>query len=81
MSNIQIKRVPEPVHEELRRRAAEAGVTVRDYVLNLIARDQEVPSRAQWARRLAGLPRVDLERPPGELVEEGRRSRPGGESR
>lgn len=36
MGNLQVKNVPTELHEELRRRAAESGSTVRDYVLDYL---------------------------------------------
>jgi antitoxin FitA len=53
MGNLQIKNVPDEVHEQLRRRAGAAGTTVRDYVLALIHRALAVPSKEEWLRRLA----------------------------
>jgi len=49
MSNLQVKNVPDDLYAELRRRAAGAGVTLRDYVLGLIAADQRLPSVEDWA--------------------------------
>lgn len=52
MANLQIKNVPEPLHEELRRRAAQSHQTVRDYVLQLIVADQQRQTTADWLRTL-----------------------------
>ena len=52
MSAIQVKNVPEDIHEAVLRRVAEEGMTVSDYVLALIRRDLAFPSQRQW---LAGL--------------------------
>jgi hypothetical protein len=49
MGNLQVKNVPDDLYAELRRRAAGAGVTLRDYVLGLIAADQRLPSVGDWA--------------------------------
>jgi hypothetical protein len=46
--------VPEELHEALRRRAIEEGMTLADYVLDLIRRDLGLPSRREWFERLAG---------------------------
>ena len=48
MANLQVKDLPDPLHEELRRRARLEGITVRTYVLRLIEADQQVPARADW---------------------------------
>lgn len=52
MSAIQVKNVPADIHEAVRRRAAEEGMTASDYILALIRRDLAFPSQRQW---LAGL--------------------------
>ena len=52
VSFIQVKNVPEHLHEAVRRRAAGEGMTVSDYVLDLIERDLAVPSRREWFDRL-----------------------------
>jgi plasmid stability protein len=59
MANLQVKDLPEDVHAELRRRAALRGVTIRDYVLDLLRRDQRRPPLSEWldsARALAPAP-------------------------
>ena len=48
-----MKDVPEELHEALRRRAIEEGMTMADYVLDLIRRDLGLPSRREWLERLA----------------------------
>jgi plasmid stability protein len=53
MGAIQVKDVPEEVHEALRRRAIKEGMTLADYVLDLIRRDLGLPSRREWFERLA----------------------------
>jgi antitoxin FitA len=50
---IQVKDVPEDLHEALRRRAIQEGMTLADYVLDLIRRDLGLPSRREWLERLA----------------------------
>ena len=53
MGAIQVKDVPEELHEALRRRAVREGMTLADYVLDLIRRDLGLPSRREWFERLA----------------------------
>lgn len=81
MSNLQIKGVPPAVYDEVRRRASEAGMTLRDYVLDLIRRDLALPSRPEWLESLQRLKAVELERPAAALIEEQRRERATGPSR
>ncbi len=52
MANLQVKNVPEEIYAELRRRAELEHMTIRDYVLRLIKRDQERMSGVEWERRL-----------------------------
>ena len=66
MGAIQVKDVPEELHEALRRRAIEEGMTMADYVLDLIRRDLGLPSRRAWLERLAASEPVDLA--PGAVV-------------
>lgn len=49
MAAIQVKDVPEDLHEELRRRAAARGVTLGQYLLELIRRDLRRPRLLEWA--------------------------------
>jgi hypothetical protein len=67
MGAIQVKDVPEELHEALRRRAIQEGMTMADYVLDLIRRDLGLPSRREWLERLATREPVNL--PPGAVVE------------
>ena len=60
MGAIQVKDVPEELHEALRRRAIQEGMTMADYVLDLIRRDLGLPSRREWLERLATSEPVDL---------------------
>jgi antitoxin FitA len=73
MGDVQVKGVPEDVHAELRRRAAAQGRTVRDYLLDLIIRDQRRPTRVEWLARLHQLSPADASG--AELVREARLER------
>jgi len=53
MSAVQVKNVPKELHEAVRRRAAEEGLTVSDYVLRVLQRDVSSPSQRQWLARIA----------------------------
>ena len=55
MANLQVKNVPEDMHGELRRRAKLRHMTVRDYVLDLIARDQRRTAMQEWLAKVAEL--------------------------
>ena len=56
MSSVQVKNVDGETHEQLRQRAAQAGVTLGEYVLELIRKDLRKPSRTEWWARLRALP-------------------------
>jgi hypothetical protein len=71
MGAIQVKGVPEELHEALRRRAIEEGMSLADYVLDLIRRDLGLPSRRAWLERLATREPVEG----GDIAEEIRSAR------
>jgi hypothetical protein len=72
---IQVKNVPPAMYEELRRRARQDGLTIHDYVLRLIERDQRLPSKKDWLDRLDQLEPVAVSRSAAELVREARDER------
>lgn len=74
MSNLQIKALPENVHEELRQRARYEGTSVRSYVLRLILEDQQLEPRHLWLARVRARRPVDLGRPVAELISQDRAS-------
>lgn len=53
MGTIQLKNVPAPVLDELRRRAGRSRMSVRDYVLRLIETDQRTAPLDEWLDELA----------------------------
>ena len=58
VSNLQIKNVPDDLHDELRRRADLRGLTLRDYVLDLLRRETSRPDLDEWLDDLASRPPV-----------------------
>jgi hypothetical protein len=60
MGHLQIKDMPDELHGELRRRADRAGMSMRDYVLALIERDQRRPPVADWLTQVRGRAAVPL---------------------
>lgn len=75
MGNLQIKDLPDELHGELRRRARVEGVTIREYVLDLLRRDQERPTRSEWLQRVRQLVPVDLAEPASEFLRHDRDER------
>jgi antitoxin FitA len=59
MSAIQVKNVPEELHEELRRRAAAEGKTVGDVILEALRRDLRRQSMGEWLERVRSRPRPE----------------------
>ena len=58
VANLQVKHVDPELHDELRRRAAEAGTTLGDYVLEILRRDLRRPSRSEWLGTVRALPPI-----------------------
>lgn len=77
MANLQIKDLPDDVHDELRRRARVEGLTMRDYVVRLLRADQATPTKQQWLARVRTRPRIVPEAPMAELLAADRRERYG----
>ncbi|MGH3838380.1 MAG: FitA-like ribbon-helix-helix domain-containing protein, partial [Pseudonocardiaceae bacterium] len=48
MGAIQIKNVPEDLHEALRRRATHEGMDLQSYLLRVIRRELSLPSETEW---------------------------------
>jgi hypothetical protein len=71
MGAIQVKDVPQELHEALRRRAVQEGMSLADYVLDLIRRDLGLPSSREWLERLATREPVEG----GDIAEEIRAAR------
>jgi hypothetical protein len=78
MSSVQVKNVDEETHQLLRERATAMGMTLGEYVLELIRKDLRRPSRAEWLTRLRALPPAEA-RPDDVLgeLDEGRAERTG----
>ena len=57
MDNLQIRNIPDDLHERLRRYAFERNCTISEVVL--IAVEREL-ARWEWRKRIAQLPKTDL---------------------
>lgn len=51
MPSIQVKNVPDDVHRVLRRRAAEAGQSLQEYLLARLTEDASAPTLDEVLRR------------------------------
>lgn len=72
---IQIRNVPEPLHRELKARAARAGVSLSDYLLAEVRRVAEQPTFEEMFERIARLGPVDLSESPADAVRAERNAR------
>jgi hypothetical protein len=73
MAAIQIKDVPERIHDLARRRAERLDLTLGEYVLSLIRNDLERSDVTEWRQRMLARPVTNL--PSGlvqGLLDEGR---------
>lgn len=58
MKMIQIRNVPESMHRRVKARAAKAGKTLSDYLLDLMRRELEQPEAEELLQRIRELPPV-----------------------
>jgi plasmid stability protein len=65
---IQIRNVPDPVHRELKARAARLGLSLSDFLLREITPLAELPSIEELMERIARRSPVELEETPTETV-------------
>jgi len=72
---IQIRNVPDRLHRELKSRAAMAGLSLSDYLLDEIRRIAEVPPLHEMLERLERLEPETLREKPAKAVRAERESR------
>jgi len=72
MANLQVKNVPEALHRKIRAYAKRRGRTVRDLVLEAVAREIQ---QEEFHARLAKREPVELGRPAARALEEVRAER------
>ena len=65
---IQIRNVPDALHRTLKVRAAQAGMTLSDYLLSEIERVAEKPTLAEMMERLRSREPVELDEPPNVTI-------------
>jgi len=53
-------------------------MTIRDYLLRLLRKDQALPTPTEWLAELETLERIELDRPAAEIIAEGRAERDRG---
>ena len=73
-TDVQIRGVPVALRERLRRRADGKGLSMSQYVIEILKDDLARPTVAEWAAEVGKLPPVDLGGKTGaQLVREARR--------
>jgi plasmid stability protein len=69
---IQLRNVPDALHRKLKARAAEQGLSLSDYLIQMAKRDAERPTIAQFRARWETLPVRELSPSPTEIIREER---------
>ena len=69
---IQIRNVPEELHRRLKSIAAQAGMSLSDYLLNEIRLVAERPTWEEFRTRLASRPPLQSSISPAEIIRETR---------
>jgi hypothetical protein len=72
MANIQVKNIPEALHNKLRRYAREQEITIGEIVLEAIEREV---ARREWHKRFTSRPTTRLRSSAAQLLEQERRLR------
>jgi plasmid stability protein len=75
MGHIQIRNVPPGLHRKLKARAAEAGLTLSDYLLREVERTASRPTIEELTRRVESRKLVHLKSRSADLIREDRDSR------
>jgi plasmid stability protein len=75
MAHIQIRNVPEPLHRKLKARAAEAGMTLSDYLLREVERSAERPTLAEMTARVRRRRLIHSDLRAADLIREDRENR------
>jgi hypothetical protein len=57
MGDLLIRGIPPETHDELKRRAQEAGISLQSYVARLLERSTALPPIGDWLAQLEELPR------------------------
>jgi plasmid stability protein len=70
MVMIQMRNVPEDLHRKLKVRAAEKGLTLSDYLIQMAERDVSRPTIEELSERIRRRGRVKLKTPAAEIIRE-----------
>ena len=72
---VQIRNMPDDLHRKLKARAALAGMSLSDYLLDEVRRSAAKPSREEMLALLRGLSPVKLRKTPAQMIREERARR------
>jgi plasmid stability protein len=72
---VQIRNVPDGLHRELKARAARAGMTLSDYLLEELRNLAVRPTMREWAEEVRKLTPVEVSQSPTEVLREERDQR------
>lgn len=61
---IQIRNVPDELHQTLKARAAQSGMTLSDYLLSEVEKVAEKPTMSEWLERVRTREPVELDESP-----------------
>ena len=68
MAYIQIRNVPDDLHRKLKIRAAQAGMTLSDYLLAEIRKSAEVPTMEEVVARVRSGELAELKTRPADII-------------
>ena len=71
---IHVRNVPDATHRKIKARAADAGMTLSDYLLAEIERVAALPTREEMLARMHARAPVTLKTPAAHLIRKERRS-------
>jgi hypothetical protein len=74
---IQVRNVPDRLHKELVRRSKAKGMTLSDFIEEILEREIALPPAEEVFARIRSLPAVKLPKPAAEYIREERTSRSG----
>ena len=72
---LQIRNVPNDLHARLKARAAFVGMSMSDYILREIRQSLNRPTREEVFARIAGLPPIQLDPAPADILRQDRSRR------
>lgn len=72
---VQIRNMPDALHRMMKARAALAGMSLSDYLLEEIRKSAARPTKEEILDRLSNLPPIDMGKSSAELIREGREER------